>query len=137
MKLVQSFRIFKYIDWMFYALGYSLRRIFIFYVAIMPFFFGMIITLHFSTGMLIDETSTLTMATFSVYRFIMGIARTDELAKLAPVFYYLWCYLLVMLYFYLVYPVSIAILLESYEETVMELGHVTDNTAALTDGNLI
>ena len=47
MKLVQSFRIFKYIDWMFIALGYSLRRIIIFYVAILPFFFGMVITLHF------------------------------------------------------------------------------------------
>ena len=41
---------------------------------------------------------------------------------------------MVMFYFYLVYPVSIAILLESYEETVMELGHVTDQ---VSDGNLI
>ena len=66
------------------------------------------------------------MATFSVYRFIMGIAMTEDFATLSPIFYYLWCYFMVMFYFYLVYPVSIAILLESYEETVMELGHVTD-----------
>ena len=76
MKLVQSFRVFKYIDWMFFALGQSLRRIFIFFIAIMPFFFGMILTLHVLTGISVEETSTLTIATFSVYRFILGISKS-------------------------------------------------------------
>lgn len=122
---------------MFYALAKSLRRVIIFYFAIMPFFLGMIITLHFSTGMLVDETSTLTLAAFSVYRFINGVANTQEYVTLQPVFYYTWSYFLVMFYFYLVYPVSIAILLESYEETVMELGHITDNSARLSDSNIL
>ena len=52
-------------------------------------------------------------------------------------FYYTWSYFLVMFYFYLVYPVSIAILLESYEETVMELGHITDNSDRLSDSNIL
>ena len=78
MKLVQSFRVFKYIDWMFYALGQSLRRIIIFFTAIMPFFFGMILTLHIQTGISVEETSTLTIATFSVYRFILGISKSQD-----------------------------------------------------------
>ena len=41
-----------------------------------------------------------------------------------------------LFYFYLVYPVSIAILLESYEETAMELGHVSDTQSSLNDGDL-
>ena len=126
MKLVQSFRVFKYIDWMFYALGQSLRRIIIFFIAIMPFFFGMILTLHVLTGISVEETSTLTIATFSVYRFILGISKSQDFVVSSPQFYYLWSYSLVLFYFYLVYPVSIAILLESYEETAMELGHVSD-----------
>ena len=46
-KIVTSFRIFKYFDWMFYALSKSLNRLFIFYFTLLPFFIGMIISLHF------------------------------------------------------------------------------------------
>ena len=126
MKLVQSFRVFKYIDWMFYALGDSLRRYAIFFTAILPFFFGMILILHVLTGISVEETSTITIAIFSVYRFILGIAKSQDFIVSSPQFYYIWSYTLVLFYFYMVYPVSIAILLESYEETAMELGHVSD-----------
>ena len=84
MKLVQSFRVFKYIDWMFYALGDSLRRYVIFFTAILPFFVGMILTLHVLTGISVEETSTITIAIFSVYRFILGIAKSQDFIVSSP-----------------------------------------------------
>ena len=49
-RIVNSFRIFPYMDWLVNVLDRTLSRIAIFYLAVLPFFIVMIVVLYFVSG---------------------------------------------------------------------------------------
>lgn len=133
-RIVSSFRIFPYMDWLVNVLDRTLSRIATFYLAVMPFFVVMIVVLYFVSGANVQETSTLVRSIFTIIRFALGIGNTSEYYPINQEFYYAWSLIFVFSLYYFLLPVSIALFLEAYEEITMELGHVTDYSLAQEDG---
>ena len=129
-RIVSSFRIFPYMDWMVNVLRKTMSRITTFYLAILPFFLVMVVALYFVSGANVKETSTLVKSIFTIIRFALGIGNTSEYYPINQVFYYMWSLIFVFSLYYFLLPVSIALFLEAYEEVTMELGHVTDYSHA-------
>ncbi len=77
-RIVHSFRIFPYMDWLVNVLERTISRIATFYVAILPFFVVMIVMLYFVAGANVEETSTLVRSIFTCIRFALGIGNTSE-----------------------------------------------------------
>ena len=77
-RIVSSFRIFPYMDWLVNVLDRTLSRIATFYLAVMPFFIVMIVVLYFVSGANVHETSTLVRSIFTIIRFALGIGNTSE-----------------------------------------------------------
>lgn len=50
-----------------------------------------------------------------VYNFLLGICDTALYLKISPLFFQLWSFAVTIVYFYLFVPVSIAVLLYSFE----------------------
>ena len=133
-RIVNSFRIFPYMDWLVNVLDRTLSRIAIFYLAVLPFFIVMIVVLYFVSGANVQETSTLVRSIFTIIRFALGIGNTQEYYPINQEFYYAWSLIFVFSLYYFLLPVSIALFLEHYEEITMELGHVTDYSMAQEKG---
>lgn len=125
-RIVESFRIFPYMDWLVNVLDRTTSRIATFYLAVMPLFIVMIVVLYFVSGANVQETSTLVRSIFTIIRFALGIGNTAEYYPINQLFYYVWSLIFVFSLYYFLLPVSIALFLEAYEEITMELGHVTD-----------
>ena len=77
-RIVSSFRIFPYMDWMVNVLRKTMSRITTFYLAILPFFLVMVVALYFVSGANVKETSTLVKSIFTIIRFALGIGNTSE-----------------------------------------------------------
>jgi hypothetical protein len=133
-RIVNSFRIFPYMDWLVNVLDRTMSRIFTFYLAVLPFFIVMIVVLYFVSGANVEETSTLVRSIFTIIRFALGIGNTSEYYPINQEFYYAWSLIFVFSLYYFLLPVSIALFLEAYEEVTMELGHVTDFASAQEKG---
>ena len=129
-RIVESFRIFPYMDWLINVLKRTISRIATFYLAIMPFLIVMIVVLYFVAGANVQETSTLVRSIFTIIRFALGVGNTSEYYPINQGFYYAWSIIFVFSLYYFLLPVSIALFLEAYEEITMELGHVTDYSHA-------
>ena len=129
-RIVESFRIFPYMDWLINVLKRTISRIATFYLAIMPFLSVMIVVLYFVAGANVLETSTLVRSIFTIIRFALGVGNTSEYYPINQGFYYAWSIIFVFSLYYFLLPVSIALFLEAYEEITMELGHVTDYSHA-------
>lgn len=136
-RIVHSFRIFAYMDWLINVLERTISRIATFYVAILPFFVVMIVMLYFVAGANVEETSTLVRSIFTIIRFALGIGNTSEYYPINQSFYYAWSLIFVFSLYYFLLPVSIALFLEAYEEITMELGHVTDYAHAQPKGKCV
>ena len=133
-RIINSFRIFAYMDWLVNVLDRTLGRIAVFYLAMLPFFIVMIVVLYFVSGANVQETSTLVRSIFTIIRFALGIGNTNEYYPINQEFYYAWSLIFVFSLYYFLLPVSIALFLEAYEEITMELGHVTDYSLAQENG---
>ena len=113
-------------DWLLTVIDRTMNRMWIFYIALLPFYVVMIIILNFTAGSNVMEASSLIRTTFTVIRFAMGIGNTSEYYPINQDMYYIWCLIFVFSIYYFLLPISIALFLEAYEEITMELGHVTD-----------
>lgn len=58
-KLIQSFRINKYIDWVFAAVNASLSAMLFFYILMAPFYMGVAFANYFLLGDRIKEVSSI------------------------------------------------------------------------------
>lgn len=125
-KIVESLRIFPYMDWLINVLKRTVNRIATFYLAIMPFLIVMIVVLFYSAGAYVQETSTLVRSIFTIIRFALGVGNTSLYYPIDQGFYYAWSIIFVFFLYFCLLPISIALFLEAYEEITMELGHVTD-----------
>jgi len=125
-RILDSFVIFPYMDWLLNVLNRTTKRIAIFYLSVAPFFSVMVIVLYFVAGANVAETSTLVRSIYTCIRFALGIGNTSEYYPINQGFYYIWSVIFVFSLYYFLVPVSIALFLEAYEEITMELGHVTD-----------
>lgn len=76
-RILESFRIFPYMDWLINVIKRTLGHIVIFYLAFMPFLMIMIIVLYFVSGANVKETSTLTRTIFTTIRFALGNGNTS------------------------------------------------------------
>ena len=126
MRILQSFRIFPYTDWLLTVIKRARNRMLIFYIAVLPFYAVMIIILYYQAGQSVEETSSFTSCIFTVIRFALGVGNTSRYYPINLVFYYFWCLVFIFSIYYFLLPVSIALFIEAYEEVTMELGHVSD-----------
>ena len=107
-----------------------MSRLLTFYLSALPFFVVMTVLLHFASGANVEETSTVVRCIFTVIRFTMGVSNTSVYYTINMLLYYMWSLIFAFTMFYFILPVSIALFLEAYEETTVELGHVTDYSHA-------
>ena len=135
-RIVSSFRVLPYMDWLVNVIERTLSRISVFYLAVLPFFIVMIVVLYFVSGANVLETSTFVRSIFTIIRFALGIGNTAEYYPITSAIFYLWSLIFVFSLYYFLLPVSIALFLEAYEEITMELGHVTDYALAQEKGQL-
>lgn len=96
---------------------------------VVPILGGLAWGAYFIFGAEIEEVSTFQSACYFLFRFMLGIANSTEYFKTKPLFFSFYSFCCVMTYFYAVLPISIAVLIDSFETTVMEIGHVTDQVA--------
>ena len=87
---------------------------FFFYIIIIPILIGMTFAIYFGIGIYVPEVSTLSRTFFVVFRFMLGVNNQIEYYAVDPIYFTIWSFALTMLYFYLILPVSIAVLLEAF-----------------------
>lgn len=126
MKLVQSFRVNSYIDWVFKAIGKTLTQIGVFWVIMAPTIIAFGFGLFYSFGVAVGQVSTIHGTFFTVCRYILGISNTSGFYAISPLFYTIWSFSCNMLYFYLILPVSIAVLIDAFSFTTAEFGTPSD-----------
>jgi len=123
-----SLRIIKYVDWIFEAIGRTLHHMFFVCVIMVPVLLAFAVYLWFHMGQSISGLSNFYQAFFTVYRFLLGICDTAAYMKISPIFFQFWSFAVTIVYFYLFLPVSIAVLLDSFDIVIKESGHVSDST---------
>ena len=133
-RILDSFRIFPYMDWLVNVLDRATSRLIVFYIAAAPFFVVMIVVMFYMSGANVRETSTIAKTTFMAIRYALGISHSAEFYPIGATNYYVWCILFVFVLYYFLLPISVALFLEAYEDTTMELGHVTDYSHAQEAG---
>jgi hypothetical protein len=133
-RIVVSFSVNPYIEWMFFVIKHSLSRILAFLIAITPFLIFLIFYLYYFAGFKVKEASSITRSIFTWYRLMMGIGNTSQYYALNPYMYLFWVFLIVAFVFFIILPISIAFLLESFDTITMKLGHVTDHASPKTKG---
>jgi len=87
---------------------------FFFYIIIIPILIGMTFAIYFSMGTYVKEVSSLPRTWFVVFRFMLGFNNSIDYYAIDPILFTIWSLFLTMLYFYLILPVSIAVLLEAF-----------------------
>ena len=129
-RAMSQFRVFPYIDWLSNVLQRTMERLLTFYMSALPFFVVMTVLLHFVSGANVEETSTVVRCMFTAIRFALGVSNSSVYYSINRTMYYIWCLIFSFVMYYFILPVSIALFLEAYEETTVELGHVTDYSHA-------
>lgn len=126
LKLMQCFRINHEIDWLFIAIGQTIGNLFTVYVILVPFLFCLAFVNYYLFGLSNYEVSNGISSVFSMYRNILGLASTRTFYRNFPVSYFIVSMFLIMFWFYLFMPVTIALLLDSFQNTVMKFGRIND-----------
>lgn len=91
-----------------------------------PFYMGVAFANYFLMGDRIKEVSTLQQSLYQIYRFVSGSLDSVHSYMIEPHLFVFVNWYLLMLYFYLFLPVSIAVLLDAFSMTVQGMGHVSD-----------
>ena len=77
-RILSTFRIFPYMDWLANVLDRVISQLQTFYLAAAPFFVVMTVILYFISGSSVEETSTLIRCVFTVIRFSLGIGNSSD-----------------------------------------------------------
>jgi len=86
----------------------------------------MALDLWFIFGPRMKRVETLTDAALVQFRFLLGINDTGAFIKAGPTLFLGWSFVTTLMYFYLILPIMIAILLNSFEDVTKQQGHVSD-----------
>ena len=76
----------------------------------------------------------MTQSFFTIFRVMLGVGNTSQYYAVDQIVYVVWTLMFTLYIFYLILPVSIALLLESFDDVTMELGHVTDYASSQEKG---
>jgi hypothetical protein len=101
--------------WLFEAIGRTLFHMFFVCVIMVPVMLAFAVYLWFHMGSDVTELSKFYYAFFFVYKFLLGICDTAAYMKVSPQFFQMWSFAVTIVYFYLFLPVSISVLLYSFE----------------------
>jgi hypothetical protein len=73
-----------------------------------------------------EEVSSLTSMVYTIFRNVQGLSTTRHYFQDYPVLFTVIGIAIMMFWFYLVLPVTISLLLDSFQNTVMEMGRIND-----------
>lgn len=126
LKIIQSFKINSSINWLFTAIGQTITNLVVFYILTLPVLFCFSFSNYYLFGLKVSQSSTLFSSMMSVYRSISGLNTTSTYYQEMPITFVIFQVALITFYFFIMLPITVALLLDSFHNTVMELGSITD-----------
>lgn len=126
LKIIQAFKINRNINWLFTAIGQTITALFFFYIISLPIVFTFAFVNYYLFGSKVRYASTVYSAIHSTFRAINGVNFTYNYYIEYPLLYSCSIILLIWFYFYIMFPITIALLLDSFNTTTKELGSITD-----------
>lgn len=76
LKIIQSFKINKRVNWLFTAIGRSMNNLIVFLIITVPVIFGFQFSLYYIFGAKVIYASTIEVAFFTTFRAMNGIFST-------------------------------------------------------------
>ena len=117
-------------NWLFVAIGETMTSLCFFYLLTLPITFSMAFINYFLFGLKVDQSSSIYESVLQTFRSINGLNRTSDYYNQAQAIYIMSLMITVSFYFYVMFPISIALLLDSFNKTIMALGSITDEPEA-------
>ena len=103
-------------------------NLFFFYVITLPVVLCFAFFNYYLFGTKVRYSSTIPASIISIYRSLSGINQTSEYYMEYPIIYMISILSLITYYFYIMFPISIALLVDSFHKTVMDLGSINDTS---------
>ena len=75
-RVMKSFSIFAYMDWLVTVLSRAFKRLVVFYILLCPYFICMNFILFFVSGANVDENSSMNKALITNIRYALGVGNT-------------------------------------------------------------
>ena len=126
LKCIQPFKINNSINWLFSAVGNTLINLLILYIITLPILANFSFILYYLYGNKVQWSSTIWAGIISTLLNIFGISRTTHYYLEHPISYTIMFVALMLFYFFIMFPISIALLLDAFQKTVIELGSISD-----------
>ena len=119
-KLIMSFKKITFFDWIFSAIGRTLITLFYALIILVSLLLVCTLQLWFLYGPSMKRIEALPECIFTVFRFLLGINDTGAFIKAGPSLFLGWSFVTTIIYFYLILPIMIAILLDSFDKVTKE-----------------
>lgn len=126
LKCIQPFKVNDSINWLFQAVGNTLINLFILYIITLPIIANFSFVLYYLFGSKVQWSSTVMAAIVTTFRSLCGINRTTHYYLDYPIQYTIIYVGIILFYFFIMFPISVALLLDAFSKTVIELGSVSD-----------
>ena len=126
LKIIQTFKINNTLNWLFRAIGDTVVKLGMFYFLTTPLILSFAFTNYLLFWSTVHEAHNLELALGATFRSAFGINQSSTYFILLPVIYTLYSVLMIMVYFFRIFQITVALLLDSFNKTVIRLGSVTD-----------
>lgn len=126
LKIIQTFRINKYINWTFKAVSTAIVNMLLVYFLLIPYLLSMTFYAYYQMGEKVPGAQSFFCSMFGVYRLLLGSVNIKNFFEASPIDFSVYCFTLVLYFFYLLQPLSISVLLDSFDNTVKTFGHSSD-----------
>ena len=75
-RVMKSFSIFAYMDWLVTVLSRAFKRLIVFYILLCPYFICMNFILFFVSGANVEENSSMNKSLITNIRYALGVGNT-------------------------------------------------------------
>jgi len=126
---MQTLRLNRYFNWTLISLGKASKNLGLFYTITLPFYFAITFVFYYIFGVRIPDFYNFTQACLAMFRMIIGIQDTRMLFTVNKLFTVFMSILTNSYFFFLVTPLSVAFLVDSFRQTIIEEGYPFDKEA--------